>query len=256
MGFWSDIPDPLGGSPGLPLAAGAMLFGIFGSLLGSFTNVVILRMAEGRSVVFPPSACPHCHHRLSALDLVPIFGWVMLRGRCRYCQAPISIQYPLVELAAALILASSFWFWGASRQLVPTAAWAIIWLIQTMLLIREEVAAPGPFLWPLLAFAVLTWVAGGPWLAVWALAPVLGTIAGWLATRGPSPGRFFPWFGVGTAAALAIPAWGWAGPLVLLGLAGIFPHGPTSLARKALKGALLLHLAAGLALAIRFGLWS
>ncbi len=232
------------------------MFGIFGSLLGSFTNVVVLRMAEGRSVVFPPSACPHCHHRLSALDLIPVFGWVLLLGKCRYCRAPIAIQYPLVELTAALILGSSFWFWGGGPRLVPTAAWSMIWLIQTLLLIREEVAAPGPFLWPLGAFAFLTWWVGGAWESAWTVAPLVGAAAGGLATWGPSPGRFFPWFGVGTAAALAIPAWGWGGPIVLLGLAGAFPHCRGSWAEKALKGGLLIHLGTGLALAIRFGLWS
>jgi leader peptidase (prepilin peptidase)/N-methyltransferase len=56
-------------------------------------------------IVREPSHCPHCKHRLSALDNIPLFGWLLLRGRCRYCQVKISVQYPLVELLAGVLSA-------------------------------------------------------------------------------------------------------------------------------------------------------
>ena len=74
----------------------------FGAVLGSFGNVVIYRLPRRESIVHPPSHCPKCAHRLSALDLVPLFSWLFLRRRCRYCHAPISPRYPLVELLMAV----------------------------------------------------------------------------------------------------------------------------------------------------------
>ena len=112
----------------LPLWAWIAVAGILGLLVGSFLNVVILRMpermmhawrGEAREIlelepagetappdlVRQPSHCPHCKHRLSALDNIPLLSWLLLGGRCRYCKARISIQYPLVELLTALLSA-------------------------------------------------------------------------------------------------------------------------------------------------------
>jgi leader peptidase (prepilin peptidase) / N-methyltransferase len=78
-----------------------VLAGVFGSLVGSFLNVVIWRLPRGESIVFPASRCPGCGARLGALDLVPVLSWLALRGRCRSCGMAISARYPLVELLAA-----------------------------------------------------------------------------------------------------------------------------------------------------------
>ena len=72
-----------------------------GALIGSFTNVLIYRIPIKKSVAFPPSACPNCSHRLGVLDLVPIFSWLALGGKCRYCQNPISSRYPIIEAVSA-----------------------------------------------------------------------------------------------------------------------------------------------------------
>ncbi len=87
------------------------LSALLGALVGSFSNVLIYRIPRGESIAFPPSRCPHCGHRLGILDLVPIFSWVALGGKCRYCGAPISSRYPLVETVSALgygLLAAAF----------------------------------------------------------------------------------------------------------------------------------------------------
>ena len=81
---------------------GALLVGLFGSLIGSFLNVVVYRVPRGLSVVNPPSACPGCGSRISARDNVPVLSWLLLRGRCRTCTEPISARYPLVELGTAV----------------------------------------------------------------------------------------------------------------------------------------------------------
>lgn len=88
--------------PWLP-AAGLVVLGIVGLVIGSFLNVVIWRVPRGESIVAPPSACPRCGHRIRARDNVPVLSWLALRGRCRDCGEPISARYPLVELATGLV---------------------------------------------------------------------------------------------------------------------------------------------------------
>jgi leader peptidase (prepilin peptidase)/N-methyltransferase len=75
----------------------------FGACVGSFLNVVIYRLPEGKSIVSPPSSCPRCGHGLAWYDNVPVLGWLWLRGKCRYCRNPISVQYPIVEAITALL---------------------------------------------------------------------------------------------------------------------------------------------------------
>jgi len=85
--------------------------GLFGAMLGSFLNVVILRLPEKKSLVWPGSSCPKCGAKIRAFDNVPIFSWLLLGGKCRDCKVPISIQYPIVEaLTSALTLATAWWF--------------------------------------------------------------------------------------------------------------------------------------------------
>lgn len=84
-----------------------------GAVLGSFLNVVILRLPQpGMSVAFPASHCPKCKHDLAAIDNVPIFSFLFLKGKCRYCQTSISYQYPLVELSMAILTLIVFAIFG------------------------------------------------------------------------------------------------------------------------------------------------
>ena len=71
---------------------------IAGAVVGSFLNVLIYRLPRGESIILPPSHCPSCGKSLSPLDLVPILGYFLLFGKCRYCRTKISFRYPLVEL--------------------------------------------------------------------------------------------------------------------------------------------------------------
>ena len=81
----------------------ALLAGAFGLLIGSFLNVVVWRVPRGESIVSPPSACPICGTTIRPRDNVPVLGWLVLRGRCRACSAPISARYPLVEAGTAVL---------------------------------------------------------------------------------------------------------------------------------------------------------
>lgn len=82
---------------------------LFGLLIGSFLNVVIHRVPLDRSIVFPGSACPSCGARIRAFDNIPLISFILLRGRCRDCNARISIRYPAVELLTGLIFAAIVW---------------------------------------------------------------------------------------------------------------------------------------------------
>jgi leader peptidase (prepilin peptidase) / N-methyltransferase len=77
---------------------------LLGASVGSFINVVVWRLPRGESLSHPPSHCPRCNHKLAWKDNIPIFGWIFLRGKCRYCRNSISPRYPIVELVTALLL--------------------------------------------------------------------------------------------------------------------------------------------------------
>jgi leader peptidase (prepilin peptidase) / N-methyltransferase len=99
--------------------------GVLGLAVGSFLNVVIYRVPRGESIVAPRSACPSCGTPIRERDNVPVVSWLLLRGRCRDCQAPISVRYPLVELGCAALFAGTaarFGFqWDLPTYLVLSA---------------------------------------------------------------------------------------------------------------------------------------
>ena len=76
---------------------------VFGLLLGSFLNVVILRIPKEESVVFEGSYCYSCGEKLKPWHNIPLISWIFLRGKCSFCKTPISMQYPLIELTSAFI---------------------------------------------------------------------------------------------------------------------------------------------------------
>jgi len=82
---------------------------IIGAIIGSFLNCVIWRSYRGQSVLSGRSYCPKCHHQLAWFDLVPIFSFLALAGKCRYCRQLISWQYPLIEIATGVIFVASTW---------------------------------------------------------------------------------------------------------------------------------------------------
>lgn len=116
----------------LPLATGTAL--VFGLLVGSFLNVVIYRVpkmmeleweaqaAEMRgetpeqstrfNLMTPGSSCPHCNHKITALENIPVLSWLALRGKCRSCRAGISARYPIVEAFTGLLSALAIWHFG------------------------------------------------------------------------------------------------------------------------------------------------
>ncbi|WP_053367285.1 prepilin peptidase [Bacillus sp. FJAT-27245] len=97
---------------------------LYGITLGSFFNVVGLRVPEGQSIVKPRSACPNCRQQLRAWELVPVFSYVFLRGKCRGCGTRISPIYPITELLTGILFAMAPAVLGWSWELV--VAWTLI----------------------------------------------------------------------------------------------------------------------------------
>jgi leader peptidase (prepilin peptidase)/N-methyltransferase len=101
---------------------------LVGACVGSFLNVCIARWPRDLSVVRPGSRCPSCGHRLRWFENIPLASWIALRGRCRCCREPISIQYPAVELAVALGWLAAFWHFGVGLEALRVAGFGSILL--------------------------------------------------------------------------------------------------------------------------------
>lgn len=90
---------------------------LFGTVLGSFYNVVGYRLPKGESLLFPSSHCTKCNHKLGASELVPIFSYLFLGGKCKSCGTKISLFYPIFELCSGLLFAISYIIFGFSMEL-------------------------------------------------------------------------------------------------------------------------------------------
>lgn len=103
-----------------------MVAGLFGLTIGSFLNVCSLRWPVDESVVAPGSHCPSCEQPVRWYDNIPVLSWLLLRGRCRWCSESISIQYPLAEVATALMWAGVFAAHGVSWEAARGAVFLTI----------------------------------------------------------------------------------------------------------------------------------
>jgi leader peptidase (prepilin peptidase) / N-methyltransferase len=168
---------------------------VLGLVFGSFANVAIHRVPEGESVVRPPSACPECGQPIRPRDNVPVVSWVLLRGRCRDCGAPISARYPLVELVSGVLFAVTAWRFLLPETFPGTAAadpdpWALpayllfAWLLLVVAVIDARTRRiPNRLTYPLTPALLVLIVAaalfnGAPGDALRAL---LGGVAGFAA---------------------------------------------------------------------------
>lgn len=93
-----------------------VLIFILGSCIFSFLNVVIYRLPRKMDFVTGRSMCPSCEHTLGALDMIPVFGWVLLRGKCRYCGAKVSVRYPAVELLGGVLGVLCLYYYGMNLR--------------------------------------------------------------------------------------------------------------------------------------------
>ena len=123
------------------LPAIAIVF-ILGSSIGSFLNVVVYRVPAGLSILWPPSRCPQCLHKLGKTENIPVWGWIRLRGRCGHCRSPISIRYPLVEAATGLLFVF-ICLTSLATPLDMVANWAFFsWLLALSLIDLDTMTLP------------------------------------------------------------------------------------------------------------------
>ncbi len=101
----------------------AVVFFIFGLIVGSFLNVCIYRIPLGKSIVYPPSSCPSCGVRIKWYDNIPVLSYILLKGRCRNCMERISILYPAVELLSGILSAAIYLKYSLTLQ---TAAYLLL----------------------------------------------------------------------------------------------------------------------------------
>jgi leader peptidase (prepilin peptidase)/N-methyltransferase len=147
---------------------------VMGLCVGSFLNVVIARVPEGRSVVSPRSSCPRCGAEIPWYDNVPLISYAMLRARCRHCGEPISIRYPIVELVTGLLFALAGWHFGLGADLLAAVSLLATLVAITAIdldrqLIPDVLSLPG-----IAAGLLLSTVSGRPgWLD-----SLLGTLLG------------------------------------------------------------------------------
>jgi leader peptidase (prepilin peptidase) / N-methyltransferase len=106
-----------------------ILFILAGLAIGSFLNVCIDRLPAKQSLMSPPSHCDSCKHRLNLLDLVPVFSYIFLGGKCRYCKSRIPLRSPAVEFLCALFFFLAYWRYGLTWQFPITAFWCCIFLL-------------------------------------------------------------------------------------------------------------------------------
>ena len=179
---------------GYPIAAG------LGLLVGSFLNVVILRLPKrlewewkrdsletlGQAdlydppppgIVVEPSHCPHCQHKLSWYENIPVFSWLALRGRCRSCKTPISIQYPAVELLTMLLVVACVWRFGFGWQGFGAALLSCFLVAMSGIDVRTQLL-PDQLTLPLLWLGLIASVDN---LFVPAKAAIAGAVLGYLS---------------------------------------------------------------------------
>lgn len=121
-----------------------MLLVLTGLALGSFTNALVWRVFKQSgikgakkkrySIIRGRSMCPTCNHTLVAKDLVPVLSWLSLRGKCRYCKAAISPQYPIVEVLFALGLVLSYYYWPVSLASVQNGILFAVWSVALVII--------------------------------------------------------------------------------------------------------------------------
>ena len=139
---------------GLPEFVGHVFIFIFGAAVGSFLNVVIHRVPNEESIVFPNSACPNCKNPIKPYDNIPILSWLFLGGKCRHCKNPISVRYPAVELLTALLFLLVYWQIGFNAFL-PVCLIFVAATVALIFIDAENMILPNVITYPLLVFALL-----------------------------------------------------------------------------------------------------
>lgn len=137
-----------------------LVFTLLGLFVGSFLNVCIDRLPQGQSIIHPRSHCAACNRKISNLDNIPVFSYLWLHGRCRYCHAPIPIRLPIVEGMTGLLFALLYWKFGLGLELSISLVYISLLIVIFVIdlenqLVLDKVIYPGmalalafSFFWP------------------------------------------------------------------------------------------------------------
>ncbi len=142
----------------IPPFVGYVLAGIFGAIIGSFLNVVIHRVPNDESIVFPNSRCPSCGAVIAAYDNIPILSYIALGAKCRKCKEHISIRYPAVEFLTAALFVLVAWHDGMSVRL-PFDLLFVSGLLALVFIDAEHMILPNVITYPGIVFAVVARIA-------------------------------------------------------------------------------------------------
>ena len=131
-----------------------VVFTLLGLAVASFLNVCIDRLPASQSLLFPASHCVSCRYRLAIKDLIPVFSYLWLRGRCRYCQAPIPRRLFWVEIGTGLLFGYLYWHYGLSLELAVTAVYCCLFIV-LMVIDLEHGLILNKVVYPAMAVALL-----------------------------------------------------------------------------------------------------
>jgi len=211
---------------------------LVGLAVGSFLNVVIARIPVGLSVISPRSRCPKCETELSNRDNIPVLSWILLRGRCRTCSAPISPRYPLVELVTSLTWGGlALWtFSTGTLGLLPLVLVISAILIALFVIDLDHKRLPDPLTFLMYPVAVIGLGVDGVVTGQWPIVPALAGAGIWLLAIGgiwflsggrgmgmgdvklaPALGLILGWVGLGSSVVGLLVAW-LIGGVVAVGL--------------------------------------
>ena len=129
-------------------------FFILGTILGSFFMVVAERIPRGESIITPPSHCDKCNHRLSPIELIPIFSYIIQGGKCRNCKTKLSIFYPLYELVSGILFSLTYISYGLTPQLIIALTFVSMLLIIVLSDIEYMIISDGVLIFFILALMV------------------------------------------------------------------------------------------------------
>jgi len=162
----------------------AIVVGVIGLMVGSFSNVCVHRIPRGESIVLPGSHCPQCHHAIAMYDNIPVLSWLLLRAACRHCGNPIAWRYPVMEMVMGLCWAGLAMHYALQAELlVALVLFFLLWNLTVIDL--ETYLLPNALTYPgiILGLGFSYWLGGFSG----AQAAVIGAMAGygifWLVAR-------------------------------------------------------------------------
>jgi leader peptidase (prepilin peptidase)/N-methyltransferase len=154
-----------------------IIFAILGLAVGSFLNVCIDRLPQNKSIAFPPSHCEACQHKLAAKDLIPVFSYLRLRGRCRYCQASVPRRLFWVELATGIIFALLAWHYELTPALGIMIFYACLFIVISVIDLEHGLIL-NKVVYPSLVVALLLALVPQPWLTQWIITGIANAAIG------------------------------------------------------------------------------